>query len=275
MRRYSLLLSLLPLLFFFNLLTSATVMAGQTVVLIHGYLGGGYSWYINGISATLHHAGWPMGGEMSPFPALAPVIPQAAGDYHYTIVLPSEAPIMIQAQHVQAYLQLIQQRHPENELILIGHSAGGVVARFVLVSQPQWPVKALITIASPHLGTAWADTGLSIVHSPFGWITPFLGLGTLNRSVGLYADLLPEMPGSFLFWLNRQPHPQDVEYIAILRGSDPGLHGDGVVPALSQDLNRVFALQGRARLIPTWGQHDLHPGDGLLLVQVLKELRGD
>jgi hypothetical protein len=107
-------------------------------------------------------------------------------------------------------------------------------------------------------------------YSPLGWVAPLLGGGTLNRSQGLYYDLVRERPGSLLFWLNHQEHPAS-RYISIVREDDGLLNfGDLVVPAWSQDMNQVAALRGRARRIVTQGGHGLTRQDGELLLQILR-----
>lgn len=255
----------------FTLLFALPSYANQTLVLIHGYLGDGSAWRYTGISAALHYNGWQDGGHLLPYGGqlFTTASPIPGGRYHYTISLPSEAPLMLQTQHLLGYLYLLQQRHPENNIVLIGHSAGGVVARLAMVLQPNLPIQGLITIAAPHLGTELAQAGLAAAQSPLAWITPLMGLSTLNRSIGLYADLQPEHPGSLLFWLNRQPHPRDALYFAIIRGTDPSISSDGLVPAFSQDLNQVPVLRGQAQIWPSLGSHALQPADAGLIVRSL------
>ncbi len=104
--------------------------------------------------------------------------------------------------------------------------------------------------------------------------TRFLGPDdALNRSQGIYYDLIRERPGSLLYWLNHQPHPP-ARYISIVRSADLSWIGDMVVPEWSQDMNRVYALRGRARAIPSSGGHGLEQEDGKRLVHILERLRG-
>ncbi len=111
--------------------------------------------------------------------------------------------------------------------------------------------------------------------SPLGWVAPFVGGSTLNRSQALYGDLVRERPGSLLFWLNRQAHPP-ATYVSIVRQDDSlfGLGGDLVVAARSQDMNQVYALRGRAWAIRTSGGHGLQASDGELLLRILRRLQG-
>jgi len=177
---------------------------------------------------------------------------------------------MIQLRYMEQYLDIVQKLHPKESLFLSGHSAGGVLGRLYMVQHPNVPVGALITFASPHLGTDSAEFGAKAGSSPLGWFAPLLGGGTLNRSQGLYYDLVREQPGSLLFWLNRQEHPLS-RYISVVREDDGLLNlGDLVVPAWSQDMNHVVALMGRASKIVTHRGHGLTKQDGELLLKILR-----
>jgi pimeloyl-ACP methyl ester carboxylesterase len=245
---------------------SFSAYAGQTLVLIHGYLSDGSSWRPTGIVPTLQTAGWMDAGHLFPNGPLPGEVPPSPTErYLYTVTLPSEAPLVVQAQWLEFYLRTLQAKHPNNSLVLVGHSAGGVVARLVMVVS-KIPIAGLITIASPHLGTDKAEWGSRLSNSPLSWMAPFLGLNTINRSRRLYEDLGRESPATLLFWLNRQPHPEAV-YVSIVR-----LGGDDWVPPYSQDMNDVAALSGLARTVTTAGTHSLHPSDGPLLASLLNTL---
>lgn len=248
-------------------LLSLPAIAGHTLVLIHGYLGDGSGWRPTGIVSVLQADGWQDAGHLfpnSPLPGGVEV-PSPSGRYLYTVTLPSEAPIAVQAQWLDFYLRTLQGRHPDNSLVLVGHSTGGVVARLVIVMS-KIPVQGLITIASPHLGTDKAELGTILSNSPVSWITPFLGLNTLNRSKGLYWDLVREHPTSLLFWLNRQPHPKGF-YASIVRNG-----GDKWVPFSSQDMNNVPALREVALTVISDGKHSLESADGPVLAFLLELL---
>jgi pimeloyl-ACP methyl ester carboxylesterase len=249
-----------------TLLLTSPSFAGQTVVLVHGYLADGSTWRTTGIVYALQQLGWQDAGHLLPQgPLTTPLPPSPRERYLYTVTLPSEAPLPVQAQWLDFYLHQVRERHPDNELILIGHSAGGVVARLSMVASGI-PIRGLITIASPHLGTDKAEFGTWLSNSPFSWVAPFVGLNTINRSEGLYWDLVREHPATPLFWLNRQPHPQQAFYISIVR-----VAGDEWVAPYSQDLNDVPALRGRALTVTTASNHNLHPADGPLLADLLEK----
>ena len=243
-------------------LMSIAAYAGYTVVLVHGYLGSGEQWRPTGIVYALERHGWLDAGHLfpeGPFPA---VIPNVSQRYLYTVTLPSEASLPIQAQWLDNYLTYLQNQHPNNIIFLVGHSAGGVVARLVTVYS-QLPIKGLLTIASPHLGTKAAEFGAWLSDTPFSWFAPFAGLNTINRSENLYWDLVREHPTTPLFALNRRPHPQ-IHYTAIVR------QHDDIVPSYSQDMNQVPALTGQVNVIVSSGKHKLRPADGPVIAQELE-----
>lgn len=247
------------------------VYAGQTLVLIHGYLADGSEWRSSGVVTALQRAGWQDMGHLVPQGYLA--APQSATQSSarilYSVTLTSEAPLQVQAQQLANYLQLLQQRHPQNSLILVGHSAGGVVARLVVLNPQPQKVQGLISIASPHLGTDKAELGVMATQSPLSWFAPFFGMEALNRSSQLYLDLVRETPSSLLFWLNRQPHP-NIFYASIVRVNEQN-EANSIVPAYSQDMNNVPALRGKSVSVPSVGLHSLQFSDGILLAKLLQQ----
>jgi hypothetical protein len=142
-----------------------------------------------------------------------------------------------------------------------------------MVQHPEVRIAALLTIATPHLGTATAELGLMASQSPLGWVAPLLGAGSLSRSQGLYHDLSREQPGSLLFWLNRQPHPSSRYLCVIHTGGGLLGMGDLVVPEWSQDMNNVAALRGAVVSVAAAGEHLLTPADGELLLELLRRLQ--
>jgi triacylglycerol lipase len=257
--------------------------AGRILVLVHGYLGDSASWQQSGVLGVLAEAGWKLAGNWQSTPSgvrLEPVGPPAGEFAIYTVDLPSTAPLMEQARLLGGMLGTMAQRHPKDTLDLIGHSAGGVVARLALVSYGAGTVTRLITIAAPHLGTERASEALDAIDDSglFGGIKRWFAkrkvgddlYRTLQFSRGVLADLAPPVPGNLLYWLNGRRHP-DIVYVAVVRGAAYGLPGDQVVPAPSQDLRRVPALNGRASIRVVAGGHELSPQDGLLLSELVSK----
>lgn len=250
----------------------AGIAAADTVVLVQGYLGSAASWRHSGVGPILHGAGWRDGGHLTLHPGgVAEAGPAQSGDRRFvTIDLMTEAPIGIQADALAAYIAHIRARRPSERVILVGHSAGGIVSRLFMVRNPQAGVTGLVTIASPNLGSGWAELANFVGSTPAGWMAPFFGMGTLNRSQALYHDLSREHPNNLLGWLNRQPHPK-AAYVAVVRVRDASrpVAGDTMVEGPAQDLNTVPALAGRAETILSPGDHGLLPHDGGLLASIL------
>ena len=260
----------------FFLMFWLTPSQADVMVLVHGYQGVPDDWRVSGIAARLGDAGWEDAGVIDLSNTGEPVLPERVGpadNYLYTVKLPSEDPILLQAQTLSLYLQSLAQRHAYEPLIVVGHSAGGVVARSALVrTAASLPVAQLITIATPHLGTALAEAGATVAKSPLAWVAPLLGGSTLYHSEQLFTDLMPERPGSLLFMLNRQPHPR-IDYVSVVRREAYGLPGDLLVPRDSQRLEHVYALRGLARSIDAGYGHQLQQDDGEVILRVLNGQR--
>jgi len=263
------------------LVTGLFSAAGRAdvLVLVHGYLSGAQSWDASGITGVLQQHGWQRAGVYVAGPAGIQQVPasgiQAANKF-YAVDLPSEAPVLVQVYLLNEILDTISRTHKDEPVILVGHSAGGVVARATLVRGNHDNVTALITIASPHLGTSRAEQALDATDIPFpiSMVTDFFAgetYDTAMRSRSLYVDLVRPQPGTLLYWLNSQPHP-DIEYFSIVRGSSEAGWGDYIVPAYSQDMNNVPALQGRSSMINVPVSHGLEPVDGSVIVNLLSDL---
>jgi len=261
------------------LLSLSQFSHGDVLVLVHGYLGDATSWEKTGINDTLDANGWKRAGfyiSSAQGPQLFTKDYGDAKNIVYVANLPSEAPVMAQADILTLILNNVRQRHPDEPIILVGHSAGGVIARAAIVRQPQANVRALITIASPHLGTYRANQALTLTnnHGPFNFVKRFVGgddYVALQHSRALMRDLQPARPGDFLDWLNTQPHP-NIAYISVIRTQPDGLAGDSLVPGYSQDMNNVNALRGKSATYGTPTTHYLTHDDSFTLLDILKTL---
>lgn len=254
----------------------------DVLVLVHGYASNAETWELSGVNSALQSRGWQRGGIYTLTSAGMQHFPGPAGSADkitYGVNLPAEAPLLLQRDLLANTLYQIRQHHPDEKLILAGHSAGGVVARLGLLGGNPFRVSALITIAAPHLGTTRAVQALDVVDSkPFFCPGPGIdllkslvggdGYDYLKYSRGVLVDLLPATPGGLVFWMNQQPHP-DIEYHAVIRQT-PFVIGDELVPAWSQDLNNVPMLRGQAKVYTTGAAHGLNPGDGALLAEILE-----
>lgn len=249
--------------------------AAEAMVLVQGYLAYDDPWRSSGASVAMVQSGWQDGGQLIDGPdGVRRYGPEGkAAKSFYTLALAVEAPLLVQAKQLERFMAYVRARHEGESIYLVGHSAGGVVARLYMVQHPKVRVSALITFASPHLGTGSAEAGRMMGQSPLSWVAPMMGADTLNRSQGLYHDLMREQPGNLLFWLNRQPHPES-RYVSVVRkgGGFFGV-GDIIVPDWSQDMNNVAPLRGKVRSIPVNADHSLTPADGALLMDMLRRMQ--
>jgi len=271
--------SILSLLFTLFILSFSPARA-DVLVLVHGWAANADTWLQSGILPVLQANGWANAGIVTATPEGGIIHMNAvktnSKNIVYRVHLPAEAPLQIQAAHLYSMLHFIEKHHPEDKMIIAGHSAGGVVSRLALINPNIPSVKTLITIASPNLGTSRAIQGLDVVHDqPFFCPGPGITFlknvfggddyQYLRHSQGALIDLTPATPGSLIGWLNQQPHP-DINYHAIVRQA-----GDELVPAFSQDLNQVPQLRGKAKVHLTPANHSLNPADGQLLVDILRK----
>lgn len=252
------------------------VLQAKTVVFVHGYMAEGSVWQHSGIIARMHQGGWPFAGRYG-FNENAQVIQDVIKQRRNAAVaveLPWQDTIATQAELLNRYLEAIYRDRPE-PIILVGHSAGGVVARYGLVKYGAGNVESLITIASPHLGTPMAELAMLASASPLGVLMQDLGDSTLRQSRELFLDLIPAREGNFLGWLNQQVHP-DISYYSIVRVAAPVDlrrydQADLVVPADYQDMNNVSSLKGKSFKIASDGGHALVADDANRVLHLLGE----
>ncbi len=258
-------------------------LRAEVLVLVHGWASDAGTWDRSGITPILEGQGWHDGGTLVAGPGGVRWLPgpsaTLSGDHFYRVALPATAPIAVQATLLRSDLATLRARHQQERIVLVGHSAGGVVARMAIVGPGAPRVDQLITIAAPNLGTGRALQGIDIVEAkPFfcpgpgiDFLKTVLGGARyryLKRSRPVLRDLAPAGLGNILTWLNAQPHP-DIRYDAVVRTS-PVAPGDALVPGFSQDLNQVPALRGRAHVHPTPAAHGLNPADGVLIARLAR-----
>ena len=267
-----------PIQILISLLLLLSVNAhADAMLLIHGYLGDANSWEKSGINSELEQNDWTRAGMFQGSPQGPQLFVTEANDAEnvvYVATLPSQTPVMIQADILKNIIDIIEQNHPDNEIILVGHSAGGVVARMALIRHQLKNVKALITIAAPHIGTGRADQALDITanHGPFNMVNSFVGANdydALKHSRGLMVDLRHPQPGNMLYWLNSQPHP-DIHYASIIRLNNDGAAGDYYVPGFSQNMNNVPPLQGQSSTFTTPTSHFLVRQDANTILSIIE-----
>lgn len=281
--------SLLRLIAFLPLIYINTASA-DIALLIHGFDSHSSTWQQSGINQYLHQQGWPFYGVLNdqghsvglqPSGLISPSVQGRNKNKLYTVNLASRAPIEYQSHQLNRMIQWLNRVHPLEPVYLIGHSAGGLVARYMLVRWHQEQgannISGLISIASPHLGTFRAAQAIDAIDEPFfcpgpGW--RFLQsvfaddeYDVLRKSKRLLYELYPSQPNNLIFWLNQQEHP-NIAYFSIIRSSGV-MMGDMLVPGYSQDMNNVPALNNQSITLLSQNGHFLTPQDALLIHSTL------
>lgn len=270
-------LSLLCLLI---LLPTLSAQAG-VAVLLHGLLGSSNSWEQSGAVHALHEQGWERAGRVQsggPSGVLLsrPLSPPRGNRLLYLADIPSLIPLQEQSELLEQILLTLLNHHPEEPIYLIGHSAGGVVSRIVTVRNNVPTLAGLITIATPHLGSPYANYAYDLATLPFPLrIVPKLlaheKYQVLRRSRHMIKGLVIAKPGTYLHWLNRQPHP-DIEYVSIVRRQSRSRAKSALVPFWSQDMNNIPTLPRQSTIVPTFAPHRITLQDGYLLGALLNQL---
>ena len=255
---------------------SSLPLQAKTLVLVHGFLSGDMYWRTSGFTKPLELAGWKDAGSYNfdPRGMLTPRGINLKQNIFITVNLPSEANLQIQEGILMKYMQHLQMIRKE-AVTLIGHSAGGLVARLYIIDPAHLPVNGLITIATPHLGTPTANIAYLAGNSPIGMMASIAGEEALQDARGLFSDLKEEKPYNFLYWMNHQPHP-NIHYASIIRKnkaiSKPNKY-DFIVPPFSQNMNNVWALKNRSGVAFSEDSHSLNGKDGLIVVDILKYIK--
>ena len=260
----------------FFLILPASFVQAKTLVLVHGFMGSGASWRQSGFTQPLLNAGWKDGGSYgySPQSMFLPRGISLKGNVFFTVELPSQANLQIQESLLVRYLEHLYSQRQE-AVTLVGHSAGGVVARLYVIDPVHQPINGLITIASPHLGTPMANIAYLAGNSPLGMMASMIGGEELSNARGLFSDLKEEKPYNFLFMMNRQPHP-NIYYASIIRINKILASPDNfdfIVPPSSQNMNNVWALRNRSGIAKTTDSHSLSSKDGFITTELLKFIK--
>jgi len=250
-----------------------SMVYADTVLLLHGYLGSSFEWQRSSIVEQLDDVGWLNAGVLH---INEDRVMPSNEDHNYTrrvysLELASEKPIDAQAKQLDQYINYVRHWHVDEQIILIGHSAGGIVARSYMVNKPNADLTALVTIASPHLGTKYAELAQTVSENLLVWVDGLPGVDKIYRSQGLFFDLMPNRSDNLIGWLNHQPHPQ-AEYYSIVRKETDDAMQDFVVSSASQDMNEVYALRGRSKTYSIKSMHSLSFKDGEIIKKILMDL---
>ncbi len=269
-----------PLLCLLLLLPALSARA-DVAVLLHGVLGSSNSWEQSGAVHALHEQGWERAGRVQTGGPSGVLLSKALNAPRgnrllYLADIPSLIPLEQQSELLEQILITLMNHHPQEPIYLVGHSAGGVVSRIVAVRNSVPALAGLITIATPHLGSPYANYAYDLATLPFPLrIVPKLlahdKYQVLRRSRHMIKGLVVAKPGTYLHWLNRQPHP-DIEYISIVRRQSRSRAKNALVPFWSQDMNNIPTLPKEMAVVTTFAPHRITLQDGYLLGTLLNQL---
>ncbi|KAL8279855.1 hypothetical protein RQP46_007705 [Phenoliferia psychrophenolica] len=124
-------------------------------------------------------------------------------------------------ERAKVLCELIEQTFPGREVNLIGHSMGGLDARFLIsrLKPTTFKVKSLTTIATPHRGSAFADF---IVEDLIGSerVTALLGV---MSSIGVKAGAFDDLTTTKMKRFNEEtPDDPKVKYFSYGAEFEPG-----------------------------------------------------
>jgi len=213
------------------LLLSSFYANASTIVLLNG-LSQNNDWRLNNIDTNL-------------------------SKYHKveTIRLPYRESIQYQSQFLNEALKKIQ-----GDIIIIAHSAGGIVSRNVIVRGNNKNIKSLITVSTPHLGSDLATYG-SILNDKMPFGNMFSRVMLPNEASASIPISQLKNRSTFLKSLNSQKHP-NLCYVSIIKTG--GYINNAFANIHSQDMNNIpgFVNSGqKSLLIRSNTGHGLDPSD--------------
>ena len=103
-----------------------------------------------------------------------------------------------------------------SDIILLGHSTGGVIARLFVEDQPRAGVTRVVQVCAPNDGTSWAKLNFSVAKDQ----EPFLN--SLTKKERLLRNEIRE----------DKKIPRSIDFLCVVGASGP--YGDGMVACRSQ-----------------------------------------
>lgn len=221
------------------------------VVFIHGLCSDSETWATT--KDVMQDKGWTFGGTMKdPMDLFEVNLHPANADFYLLNFADQSLQNGIEswASELQLYLQRIDQfrtQHgvPSSKFTVIGHSAGGLVARYYLQKRYRGNINHLITYGTPHLGTETVMfrrlVDYFLTFFPVYYVSDSLCWNpvAMEESLGV-TEMVPN--STFLTDLNSQPFPTDVQYTALVGDfsvSSGCLDSDCIVSTASQNMQRL------------------------------------
>jgi len=166
------------------------------------------------------------------------------------------------ADELTEIIDFITQKTGANKVVLIGYSMGGLIARRYLVqTENNHKVKALVTIATPHKGSYLANVlyGGELILGGTESVIVNIMSSLLNRPIKgeAISQMIQSGKESFLVKMNNKTHPTDIQYHSIIAQSTlssklkwiykkTGIatyDGDYVVSCQSQSMSNVAGIK--------------------------------
>ena len=139
-------------------------------------------------------------------------------------------PIQIAIDELKTALRTVRNKWPDKPVYLVGHSRGGLIARSFLLEEPGTGIEGIITIASPHSGTAMAK--FSRYLKPAGAllekIIPDKSKAMLTKALGRLSEFLQSpaieelTPDSDFMASIKKPLPKQLRKLSF-GGTSPAL----------------------------------------------------
>lgn len=275
MQYYAKMTLLSIMLFSFSFSVKADIL-----LLVHGFQSDMLTWQRAGIIGVLEQHGWEKTDYlMATAKGIVPLhTPEKTPQKKIvSLQLPSDIQLRVQANMFTAALHHLADQYPNDKVIVVGHSLGGLTARLSLVKNGEFQVTALITIASPHLGSDLAMVGMEQLNdnSMMKMMKRMFGGGRyqmLERSAPVIYDILPEYPGNLLYALNRRTHP-NIAYFSVVRSFSDGRLGDPIVPGYSQNMHSVAAIRRASLRILQGNKHALTQQDAYSILNAIDAIK--
>ena len=125
-----------------GLILLSSLAQAETLVLIPGFQEQGMAWRFRHVTSALESSGWVDAGNLNFSPkgiVNSTRLAKRPKKALYTLELPTQLSIIQQSTILNQYLNLLARIRKE-PLSLVGHSAGGLVARYWLVTNHSVPV---------------------------------------------------------------------------------------------------------------------------------------
>jgi len=106
-------------------------------------------------------------------------------------------------RHLADFLTRLQAQDPQQKMILIAHSAGGLYALSAFHLQPQLPIETVVTLSTPYEGVAFLDR-MSILP----------GIDSFQRFVNLQS-LIQLREQNVRTFIENTPFPKNVRWVAM------------------------------------------------------------